>query len=219
MTITVALIEDNPHFRQRFERVVRGAGDMALRGVAVDFASGLALLDGAAVDVLLVDLGLPGGNGVDLIRLAMQRWLHCDAMVVTVFGDENNVMSALRAGATGYLLKDVDDATLLTEIRSLHQGGSPISPVIARQVLKLLQPLMPPVTPSAVKSPDTVLTSREQEVLALTAKGYSFKEVAKQIEVSDHTVNTHVKNIYRKLQATSKNQALTTARRLGLIDE
>lgn len=215
MPITVAIVEDDPRFRIAFGDAVEGASDMVLVGLADDLPAGLALLDRPAADVLLVDLGLPGGSGIELIRQAAVRWPECDVMVVSIFGDEAHVMGAIAAGATGYLLKDTRAEELAEQIRTLRDGGSPISPVIARQLLKILPRPDEPVP--ADKAAGIALTPQESRVLALAAKGYSYDEVAGLMEVSRHTVMTYVKRIYRRLQVHSKSEAVYEARRMGLI--
>lgn len=225
MVYQIALIEDDPVFRHRFEAIIGAAPDMNLLGSATNFREGEALLVGAAADVLLVDLGLPDGSGIDLIRRAATCWPECDMMVVTVFGDERNVMAALSAGATGYLLKDANETVLAEQIRSLRQGGSPISPVIARQLLKQFVPAQTSL-PSQNRPPlkdksdsDDMLSAREHTVLILASKGYSFKEIAKRMDISDHTVKTYIKRIYQKLQVNSKREALDEARRRGIVKD
>lgn len=213
---SVLIVEDDPAFQQRFAALINSAHDMVLAGVAENLSCGMALLDGAPADVLLVDLGLPGGCGSTLIRSALARWPQCDVMVVSIFGDEAHVMAAIEAGATGYLLKDENGADLLQQIRSLRAGGSPITPVIARQLLLRLSP----ATPSA-HEPNRALTLSAQEckVLGLAAKGYSYEEVASLLGVTRHTVMTHVKRSYRKLQVNSKSEAVYEARRMGIVQD
>lgn len=209
--ITVLIVEDDERFRAAFAGMVGGAPDMVLVGQAGDVGPGLQLLRDLRPDVLLVDLGLPSGSGVDLIRYANEHLPDTDVMVVTVFGDEPHVMASLEAGATGYLLKDTPADDLTEQIRSLHGGGSPISPVIARQLLLRLTPQAGPVVDDALLSP------QERQVLTLSAKGFSFEEIARMLGVSRHTVMTYVKRSYRKLQVHSKTEAIYEARKLGLV--
>ena len=210
-TISVLIVEDDERFRAAFASMVGDAPDMALVGSAGDVEPGLRLLRSLRPDVLLVDLGLPSGSGVDLIRYANEHLPDTDVMVVTVFGDEPHVMASLEAGATGYLLKDTPADDLTEQIRSLHSGGSPISPVIARQLLLRLTPQAGPVVDDALLSP------QERQVLTLSAKGFSFEEIARMLGVSRHTVMTYVKRSYRKLQVHSKTEAIYEARKLGLV--
>ncbi len=209
--ISVVIVEDDERFRAAFATSVAEAPDMRLAGSAGDLAPGLRLLREQRPDVLLVDLGLPGGSGVELIRYANDHLPDTDVMVVSVFGDEPHVMASLEAGATGYLLKDAQAADVTEQIRSLRAGGSPISPVIARQLLLRLTPQAAPVVDEALLSP------QERQVLTLSAKGFNFEEIARMLEVSRHTVMTYVKRSYRKLQVHSKTEAIYEARKLGLV--
>jgi len=207
MGCSVLIVEDDARFREAFSQAVLRAPDMRLIGAAPDFRSGLALLQ-ARPTVLLVDLQLPDGSGIDLIRAAARQEPPCDVMVVTVFGDERNVLQSIEAGATGYLLKDVPADELVQQIRVLRAGGSPISPIIARQLLTRFAP------PEAEVDP---LSAQEVRVLTLTAKGHTYDEIAVLMQISRHTVQTYVKRIYRKLQVNSKLGAVSEGRRLRLI--
>jgi DNA-binding NarL/FixJ family response regulator len=133
--IRVALVEDDVNFQNALTAAINDAADMTLLSVAGTRELGLKMLNEVQADVLLVDLGLPDGSGIDVIRAAHARWPDCNIMVSTTFGDEMHVMQSLEAGASGYLLKDSAHKNMLDEIRSLHGGGSPISPLIARQIL------------------------------------------------------------------------------------
>lgn len=211
-TVSVLIVEDDERFRAAFASVIGAAPDLRLVGTAADLPQGLLLLRELKPDVLLVDLGLPSGSGIELIRYAHAHLPATDVMVVSVFGDEPHVMASLEAGATGYLLKDAHPADLAEQIRTLHAGGSPISPVIARQLLLRLAP-EPTPSPDA----EALLSPQERQVLTYSAKGFSFEEIARMLGVSRHTVMTYVKRSYRKLQVHSKTEAIYEARKLGLV--
>ena len=219
--IRVAVVEDDVTFQQSLAESLRAAPDMALHGVADTCARGLQLLERAAADVLLVDLGLPDGSGLEVIRAAHARWPHCNIMVSTAFGDELHVMQSLEAGATGYLLKDSRPEKIIFEIRNLHAGGSPISPLIARQILMrfVRGPSSAAPTVDASKKLEIALSGREKEVLELITRGYSVDECATLISVSRHTVVTYVRRIYVKLEVRSKTEAVFEARKRGLLDD
>jgi DNA-binding NarL/FixJ family response regulator len=214
MSMSVLIVEDDTRFREAFAQAIEDADDMTLLGSAADYASGLALL-GKSPDILLVDLKLPDGNGIDLIREAARRIPDCDVMVVTIFGDERHVLDSIEAGATGYLLKDLPPAELVEQIRVLHAGGSPVSPIIARQLLTRFAAGAAPS--NTAQTP--LLSEQETRVLTLSSKGFSYDEIAALMQVSRHTVQTYVKRSYRKLQVNSKVDALDEARRLRLIGE
>ncbi|AGH85698.1 LuxR family transcriptional regulator [Ralstonia solanacearum] len=192
-----------------------------MTGVAGSRAEGLLLLDGAPADVLLVDLGLPDGSGIDVIEAAARKWSACSIMVSTNFGDEIHVMRSIEVGAAGYLLKDSSAARILDEIRSLASGGSPISPIIARQILARFRQggslSAADEAPASASSP--LLSAREKEVLDLITKGFTAQEIAKLMALSHFTVRTFVRRIYSKLKVTSKAEAIYEARTLGLLSD
>jgi DNA-binding NarL/FixJ family response regulator len=220
--IHVAIVEDDLGFRGALSKVVQAAPDMRLAGTAATRAEGLALLQGPPVDVLLVDLGLPDGSGIDVIRAAARQWPSCSIMVSTNFGDETHVMRSIEAGAAGYLLKDSSPLKMLDEIRSLASGGSPISPIIARQVLARFRHDAPGTADDAAgvepsSNAAQLLSARETEVLNLITKGFTAVEIAKLMQLSHFTVRTFVRRIYGKLKVTSKAEAIYEARTLGLL--
>lgn len=219
--IRVVLVEDDVDFQQALRETIGNAPDMELVSVASTRALGLKTLDDDPADVLLVDLGLPDGSGIDVIRAAHAKWPSCGIMVSTAFGDEMHVMQSLEAGAAGYLLKDSAAKSMVAEIRSIHQGGSPISPLIARQILVRFRerdkpfPVVPQLIP---EKSDAALSAREQEVLEFITKGFTSDEIAELMSVSRHTVLTFVRRIYRKLEVNSKAEAIYEARHQGLLD-
>jgi DNA-binding NarL/FixJ family response regulator len=218
MPMSVLIVEDDARFREAFAHAIEIADDMTLVGSAPDYATGLALL-AKSPDVLLVDLQLPDGNGIDLIREAARRIPNCDVMVVSIFGDESHVLDSIEAGATGYLLKDLPPAELVEQIRVLNAGGSPVSPIIARQLLTRFAAKGPESRRTITDAESSLLSEQEIKVLTLSAKGFSYDEIAGLMQVSRHTVQTYVKRSYRKLQVNSKVDALDEARRLRLIGQ
>lgn len=213
--IRVAVVEDDPAFRAAFVAAIGAAADTEIAAVASSRAQGLAMLGGPAPEVLLVDLGLPDGSGIDVIRAAQVAWPGCEAVVTTAFGDESHVLAAIEAGASGYLLKDSTPEKVVEEIRLLHAGGSPISPLIARRVLQRLRQPRPDSASTPAEA--AVLSARETEVLEWAAKGFTYEETAQRLSVSLHTVQTFVRRIYAKLEVNSKMEAVNEARRKGLL--
>ncbi|MDC8785849.1 response regulator [Roseateles koreensis] len=226
-TFSVLIVEDQARFRDAFVLSLSSVRDIRLVGVAADLMQGTRMFDHYRPDVLLVDLDLPGGSGIDLIRHAAQAKPDCDVMVISVFGDEQHVLSSVEAGATGYLLKDSLALDLPDQLRSLRAGGSPISPIIARRLLQRLSPISGPPGSSflakearlrsLVEEDAIALSEQESRVLHLAAKGFTFYEIAQFMEVSSHTVTTYVKRVYRKLHVRSKVEAIYEARRLGWL--
>ncbi|HEX2010031.1 MAG TPA: response regulator transcription factor [Roseateles sp.] len=216
---SVLIVEDQARFRDAFQLALASVPDIELLGIAPDLPQGRKLFDQTQPDVLLVDLDLPGGSGIELIRHAAQTRPSCDVMVISVFGDEQHVLSSIEAGATGYLLKDSLALDLAGQLRTLRSGGSPISPVIARRLLLRLAPGAGGAqqTPPLEDESAVALSEQESRVLHLAAKGFTFDEIAQFMQVSPHTVMTYVKRIYRKLQVRSKVEAIYEARRLGWL--
>lgn len=210
--LRILIVEDDPAFRQRFAEIVSSCREFALVAAVGTRAEAIAELRRRTVDVLLCDLGLPDGDGADVVREARRLHPGLDAMVVTVFGDETHVMRSLEAGATGYLLKDSLPEDFIATIKLLRGGGSPIHPTIARRVLQqFAEGSRAPVVPGVS------LSVREKEVLNLVSKGYRGPEIAGLLGISHHTVSSHIKNIYKKLEVSSRGEAVYEASRLRLL--
>jgi DNA-binding NarL/FixJ family response regulator len=229
MSITVAIIEDNPEFLSRFVEVIQSQDDLSFAGAAVNGVDGMELINNGPADVYLIDLGLPDISGMELIRHAATVHPDCAVMVITVFGDDAHVIASIEAGATGYLLKDSPAPEIAGCIRMLHEGGSPMSPVIARRILQRFRvqkaapatpaPKPPPKqAPTQAAAAGDALTEREVGILRALAKGLTYKEIGGVQSISSHTVAQHVKNIYRKLTVHSRGEAVYEATKRGLIN-
>jgi DNA-binding NarL/FixJ family response regulator len=216
--ISILIVEDEPEFRRRFTQIIENEPSMRLVGVASNKRDAQSLIEREEFDVLLIDLGLPDGNGTELIRAVSQRRPDTDIMVVTVFGDEQHVVSAIEAGATGYILKDSTPADVISCIKLLRAGGSPVSPVVARSVLRAIRNRMGGTSTRSPTAPENnPLSARETEILQLLAKGMSFNEIGEILGISPHTVTAHIKKIYRKLAVHSRGEAVYEATQMGLL--
>ena len=209
--VTIALVEDDDEARGRLVASIRSDPSLRLVGEYRTGAEALAGLEAGAPEVFLVDLGLPDMPGLEVVRRIASQHPSCDILVVTIFGDEETVIGALEAGAHGYLLKGGLEHDISEDIRHLRNGGSPLSPVIARQVLKRFVPSMP--APLAAAQ----LTPRESEILNAIARGFTYVETADLLHISAQTVHTHLKNIYKKLAVHSKTEAVFEADRRRLL--
>lgn len=187
-----------------------------------------------AVDVLLVDLGLPDGSGLEVIRLAVKLNPACEPLVISMFGDDDSVLASIEAGALGYIHKDATPDDIAKTILDMRSGESPISPMIARRVLFKYRCAMDDGSDSRVSARHTqgtelareasanslsrgVLSPREHEVLSLISRGFSYAEIARLQCLSVHTVQTHIKRLYAKLSVHSKSEAVFEATRMGLL--
>ncbi|MEM5274734.1 response regulator transcription factor [Cupriavidus taiwanensis] len=224
-TTRVLIVEDDPlALRRLVQAVDLHAADAVVQGCAATVAEALAWLAQHQPDVLLCDLGLPDGSGIDVIRNARVRYPGCDCMVVTVFGDDQHVLASIEAGAIGYLLKDETTDRIAASIGELRAGGSPMSPLIARQVVNRLRGGPPEAARDAATGAATgagegavVLSVRENEILDLISRGYTYAETARYLGLSVHTVQSHIKNIYGKLAVRSRGEAVFEAAKLGLL--
>ena len=232
----VLIVEDDVPTRDFFADSVSRCDQLSLVADVGTCEEARVLLEDAAlgIDILLTDLALPDGNGLDLIRLAGRARPACEALVISMFGDEDSVLSSVEAGALGYIQKDFTPANIALTILEMKAGASPISPMIARRVLAKYRALhssgerepQPPkadaLTASAPELPASgpgraLLSTREQEVLELIARGFSYAEISKLKSVSVHTIQSHIKNLYTKLAVHSKSEAVYEATRLGLL--
>ncbi len=217
--ISVLVVEDDPSTR---DAICAGIAAQAGMAVAASFGfitPAIAWLKENVPDVLLVDLGLPDGSGIDVIESCAALHPECDIMVITMFGDEKNVLAAVDAGALGYILKDTDELDVAQFVLDLRQGGSPMSPLVARKLLSRAQrPKQAKELQSPADAHDAAgMTATELKTLDLIARGYSYGEIASLQTVSINTVHTHVKRIFCKLSVHSRGEAVFEAHKLGLL--
>lgn len=208
MTTLVSIIEDDARLRRLFAEWLRGVPGLRLLSEFGDAESALAALPRQPPNVALVDINLPGLDGVECVRRLKPLLPETQFVMVTVYEDAKRIVSALAAGATGYLLKRATREELLNAIDEVRRGGSPMSSSIARKVVQFFQQTMPPTAPEGVQ-----LAPREQQVLELVARGYVTKEIADRLQVSIPTVKTYIRRIYEKLHVRSRGEAV--ARYLG----
>jgi len=214
--IRVLIVEDDPEIAAALAEVVQRHPQLALAGIAHDVSTALAALR-RPYDVALVDLRLPDGHGIEVVR-EVARCETARCIVISVFGDEANVIAAIEAGADGYLLKDAHDVA--NSILEVMRGGAPISPSIAAHLLRRFRsPAAVAVTPATAASAAArpPLAPRELELLECLARGLSYREAAERLSLSHHTVADYVKGIYRKLAVNSRGEAVFEAMQSGLI--
>ena len=205
-------VEDEPLLQQRLRGVLQTLGYTPDALVfATTLAEARACLAEQPMALALVDLHLPDGDGRELIAQLRADDPGLGILVVSAWSSEEAILGALRAGATGYVLKERDDVEVMLSIRSVLRGGAPIDPFIARRILELLP------APSAAPALAEALSEREGEILRLVADGLSNREIAEQLFLSRYTVESHVKRVYRKLAVSSRIGAVREARSRGLL--
>ncbi|MDX8387557.1 MAG: response regulator transcription factor [Ghiorsea sp.] len=210
------LLEDEKPARKHFASVIQSHPDLTLINTVENCAEAIAALKVSQPDILVADLGLPDGNGVKVIRHAKALYPDIEILVVTMFGDEENVVAALEAGASGYLLKKQAFEELGDAMLSLMRGEAAISPEVARYLLRRFKK-EDYNSENNVPQQTNPLTSRENEVLGFIAKGLSYDEIADAFSLSTNTVRAHIRNIYKKLSVNSKSEAIFEASQLGFI--
>lgn len=206
----VLVVDDLPEALAMLQEAVIQAFPAARQVAARSLREAREAIGHQAFDLALIDLGLGDGQGQELISLLAQTQPGCAVVVATIYDDDDNLFQALQAGAQGYLLKDQSTAWLVHQLQGIAQGRPPLSPAIARRLLKHFQaPLVTPVI-------QPLLTARERDVLGLLAQGVNIADIGTALGISRHTVGDHVKNLYRKLNISSRAEAALHARGMGL---
>lgn len=203
------IVEDDPLQRESFRILFSCDPNIEVVGAFASAEELLPCVDELKPDMLLADLGLPGMPGLELIRTLRQCAPQLVIMVLTIFEDRETVFAAIKAGASGYLLKGSSPRQLIEALHDLDQGGAPMSAKIARSVINELQ--------AGAVSPEVMLSQREKKILGDIARGLAYKEIADELSISAHTVHAHIKAIYGKLHAKDRRDALAKARQRGII--
>lgn len=226
--IKVAICEDQPQILKSQLKSLQESPELEVIGTALSGEAMLELLEKKQPDVLLQDLGLPRMSGIEVTREVKRKWPAVEVLIFTIFDEEEKVIEAVKAGASGYLLKGASAEKVVEAIREVKSGGSVIQPNLARRLLKHFHvpedgapqaPARPAPMPGNREEPPTrPLTEREIEILRLIAKGLSNNEAAGVLGLSRATVRTHLEHIYEKLEVTNRVEAVTEGLRKGLIE-
>ncbi|GAA0496816.1 response regulator transcription factor [Pigmentiphaga sp. GD03639] len=215
--LRILLTEDDGPIRERLARIIGEWPEANLCAACANLEETLIAIGANEIDLLITDLNLPDGSGIDAIRFLAKRQPKAEAMVISILADERSVLDAIEAGAAGYLLKDADSIDLLDAIRDVMAGRSPISSRIARVLVRRLAEQGHAAGNAGKTADKPILTEREMDILWGIAKGFTYGELADKLAISRQTVPVHIRNIYRKLQATNRSEAVFEASRLGLI--
>lgn len=202
MPISVSIVEDSDKFRETLARVLNRSEEFRCISHYPNAEEALKALPADKPEVVLMDINLPGINGVECVRQLKQVMPSLQVMMLTVYEDTENIFNALAAGATGYMLKRTSRDELLEAIREVHRGGSPMTTPIARKVVQSFQRAAPAAPATEALSP------REQEVLDCLAQGFLYKEIAEKLNISYETVHTYIRRIYEKLQVRTRTEAV-----------
>ena len=203
------IVEDDPILLESLKLILGGEAGITVTGAFGTAEEALRALRKSAPEVMLTDLGLPGMSGIELIKKAKDDMPSLEIMTHTVFEDRENVFAAIKAGASGYILKGSSPREIVEAIHEIHKGGAPMSPKIARKVIHEFQ--------DENAEDQYILSQRERDIVKCIEQGLTYKEISLRLKISSHTVHTHIKNIYEKLQAKDRGEALVKARKTGII--
>jgi DNA-binding NarL/FixJ family response regulator len=201
MPIKVSIVEDLPEVREGLARLINSDNDLLLLQSFEDAESAMKFLPSTGADVVIMDINLPGKSGIDCIRQVKDLCPDTQFMMFTVYENDDKVIGALQAGATGYLLKKTEPVRILESIKELNNGGSPMSSNIARKLLNIF-------ISEKTKTKKEILTDRENEVLKLLAAGLLYKEIADRLNIAHGTVRNHIYNMYEKLHVQNRTEAV-----------
>jgi len=204
-TIHIAIVEDDNEIRQTMSLIIDGSKGFSCKFAFPDGESAMASICNLPIDVVLMDIDLPGKSGIEVTRNLKQKCPNIDFIMLTVQSDDDSIFESLCAGASGYLLKDTNPAELLVHIKEVVDGGSPMSSQVARRII------------SSFRIIENPLSERETEVLKKLSKGMNYKDVAEDLFLSPHTIKTHIKNIYSKLHVNNRAEAIYKAIKQKLI--
>ncbi len=214
--IKTLIIEDDINIREFIADAIAGNIEFCVHGKCETLSEAREIIN-PEIDLILLDLHLPDGNGLDLLRELKSNpdYSHTKILVLTVFHDQKNVIDAIEFGADGYLLKDIEEKSLHAAIEEVFEGGAPLSPQIAQWVLEKLRE----GDRGKIEALETHsnFTRREIELLHLLARGLSYNQCAKEMAISAHTIGDYVKTIYKKLEVSSRNEAVFEAMQIGVI--
>jgi DNA-binding NarL/FixJ family response regulator len=210
--VRVTVIEDRREIRDGLAALINGTEGYCCTAAFGSMEYALAGIAASLPDIVLVDIGLPGMSGIDGIRLLKERHPALQFLILTIYDDDERIFEALCAGACGYLLKRTAPARLLESLRELSEGGAPMSPEVARRVIRLFQEVRPP------QHAAHQLTPHQTRLLKLLADGHNYKTAAAELDVTVDTVAFHLKHIYEKLQVHSKTEAVAKALRDRIIN-
>lgn len=211
--IKVTLFEDNPSLRMGLFHLINGSSGFVCSGAFANCSNLLKNIKDTKPDIVLMDIGMPGINGIEAVKMIRDKYPDLKILMQTVFEDDEKIFDSILAGANGYILKNAGPSYILEALKEILEGGAPMSPVIATRVLKMVSHARP-----EHKKETFNLSEREIEILSCLVKGMSYKLIADACLISVDTVRVHIRNIYSKLHVNSKGEAIITAIKSNIVE-
>ena len=212
MQIKVIIFEDNFSLRNSLFQLINGSEGFECAGAFADCSNLLKNIKDTSPDVVLMDIQMPGINGIEAVSMLREKYPLLKVMMQTIFEDSEKIFQSIYAGASGYILKNTSPARILDFIKETYEGGAPMSPAVATKVLRMVA-----VQPVTTATNTFNLSEREKEVLSCLVKGMSYKLIADACKISIDTVRGHIRNIYDKLHVHSKGEAIATALKGNIV--
>ncbi|HYV93800.1 MAG TPA: response regulator transcription factor [Chitinophagales bacterium] len=206
MEIKVAIFEDNNSMREGLFQLINGSQGFTCTGAFPNCDDLVKRIKSASPDVIVMDIEMPGISGIEGVKLVKENFPEMKILMETIFEDDKKIFDSICAGAEGYILKNTAPVEILSAIKEIYEGGSPMTPTIANRVLKMVKGERASDSKNVFN-----LTDREKEILSCLVEGMSYKLIADECTISIDTVNVHIKNIYKKLQVHSKSEAVAKA--------
>lgn len=210
--IKVAIYEDNKQLRESLEVLLDNSGETFCAGAWPDYSKLIKTLKETGPDIAVMDLHVPGMNGIEALKIARKHFPQLPLLVQTMYSDDEHIFAAVCAGASGYILKGASNENIIQAIKDVYAGGSAMTPSVARRVLQMFAENEKQSAPEIIS-----LSPREKEILALMVKGCSYKMIAAQLQISFGTVHTHTKKIYEKLHVNSNTEAVAKALKQKIV--
>lgn len=211
MPVNVAIIEDTPAIAADLARILSSDSEFAHAGTFGSAEAGIQKLPSTKADILICDIGLPGMNGIEALKILRANLPQLKIVIFTIFEDAEYIVDAIRSGANGYLLKDTPGDLLLAELKTIVLGGATLTPRVAQKISQMV-----PVVEEE-SAPEGVLTPKQIDILNHIALGFDYKEIADELDISEHTVRRHIENIYQRLEVNSKKEAIRAGFKFGFL--
>jgi DNA-binding NarL/FixJ family response regulator len=211
MSIKVAIIEDTAEIAADLERILASDSEFVHAGTYGSAEAGIQKLPAVEADILICDIGLPGMNGIEALKILRAKLPRLKIVIFTVFEDAEYIVEAIQSGANGYLLKDTAPGLFLSELKVIMLGGATLTPRVAQKISQLVP------AAGSEKVPEGILTAKQIEILNHIALGFDYKEIADELDLSEHTVRRHIENIYQRLEVNSKKEAIRAGFKLGFL--